>query len=219
MTTKSTAIRFRDPVSGLSHLAGAALGATGLCYLLAKSVGQAPSIHVTAFSVFGVSLILLYSSSALYHLLNVSERNRAIFRRIDHTMIFVLIAGSYTPFCLVALPGNGGRWVLATVWGLALAGLFFGAVWLRAPRWLSTGLYLGMGWIVLLVIHPLAHSLSSAGLAWLVAGGLFYSIGAIVYAIKWPDPFPLVFGFHEIWHLFVLAGSISHFASVATLLP
>src|SRR5688572_413789 len=133
--------RLKDPVSGLTHLGGALLGVVALAYLVDKALDRGTAWHLFSFSVFGVSLILLYSSSAFYHLLDVSAEARVIFRRIDHTMIFVLIAGSYTPFCLVSLRGPWGWSILGIVWGLAIFGFFLTLFWIEAPRWLSTGIY------------------------------------------------------------------------------
>ncbi len=212
-------LKFRDPVSGGTHLVGAVLGAVGSVSLLLSSLERGTPTHVLAFAIFGVSLVLLYLSSAAYHLLNVSDGARKVFRRIDHSMIFVLIAGSYTPYALLILHGPLPFGLLVGMWTLAAVGLLKKLFWLNAPRWLSTALYLVMGWSVLLVVVPLAEGLSRWGMIWLVAGGLCYTGGAVIYAVKRPDPFPNVFGFHEIWHLFVLAGSACHFLSIATLRP
>lgn len=210
-------IKIKDPISGLTHLAGALLGVWGLVFLLQRSIDSGTAMHIVAFSIFGGTLVLLYLSSALYHLLIVSERAALVLRKLDHSMIFVFIAGCYTPFCLVSLDRFWGWTLLTSVWVAAFAGLFVKLYWIHAPRWISTGLYLLMGWAAILIINPLSRALSPQGLTWLVAAGLCYTVGAVVYVIKRPDPFPQLFGFHEIWHLFVLAGSTCHFLSVATL--
>lgn len=132
-------------------------------------------------------------------------------------MIFLLIAGSYTPFCLGPLWGRLGWTLLVLVWTIAAAGIVLKLCWMSAPRWLSTGIYLGMGWLVVLALPPLVRSLTPASLAWLLTGGLLYTIGAAFYGTKWPNPWPGRFGFHEIWHLFVLGGSMSHFLAVVRL--
>lgn len=209
---------FRDPFSGLSHVIGALLGCAALGYLLNHSLANGDVRSSIPFAIFGISVILMYSSSAAYHLLRVSESKIKLLRRIDHTMIFILIAGSYTPFCLIALKDSNGPWLLNAVWGIAIAGLGIKLFWMHAPRWLSTGLYLFMGWLAVSVLVPLSQTLTPEGLAWLLGGGLFYTVGAIIYAVKWPDPFAPHFGFHEIWHLFVLAGTTCHFFSIITLL-
>ena len=209
----------REPVSGLTHLAGAVLSAAGLVALVRAAVrgtGGGGTWPLVAFLVFGVSLVLLYTASSLYHLLPLSTSGTLVLRRIDHMMIYVLIAGTYTPFCLISLRGRGawGWGLFGAVWGLAVAGIILKAVWMRAPRWLSTGFYLGMGWLVVVAIGPLLRSVPAGGLEWLAVGGLLYTVGAVFYATKWPRLVPGVFGFHEVWHLFVLAGSFSHFWAV-----
>lgn len=201
----------REPVNGLTHAAGAVLGAVALIVLVGSAAGADKAQHVLAFAIYGASLILLYSASALYHLLPVGERALTILRRIDHMMIYVLIAGTYTPICLIVLSGAGGMALLAAVWLIAVVGMFFSGLFLHAPRWLSTSLYVAMGWMAIVVVVPLVQALTAEGLLWLCAGGLFYTVGAIVYAIKKPNPCPGTLGFHEIWHLFVLAGSACHF--------
>jgi hemolysin III len=209
---------FRDPFSGLSHLFGALLGCVALVYLVRRSAAAGGLDSAIPFVIFGVSAIFMYSSSAVYHLLHVSDATRKTLRRIDHTMIFLLIAGSYTPYCMIALKDSHGTELLAAVWGIAVLGLIVKLFWMHAPRWLSTALYIFMGWIALSALFPLSRTLSAEGLFWLFAGGLFYTVGAIIYAVKRPDPLPPHFGFHEIWHLFVLAGTASHFYSITTLL-
>lgn len=209
---------FKDPFSGLTHLAGAFLGVAGLIYMVGRSLPVSGWEGVAPFAVFGVSVIFMYTSSAVYHLLHVSDETRAMLRRVDHTMIFFLIAGTYTPFCLVPLKETYGMLILYIVWGIAIAGFFAKLIWMHAPRWLSTGLYVFMGWIAVTAIYPLSQRLSEDGLRYLLAGGVLYTVGAVIYVAKRPDPFPPHFGFHEIWHLFVLAGTASHYYSVTTLL-
>ena len=209
---------FRDPFSGLSHLFGAVLGCVALYYLMKRSLVLGDVKSSLPFAIFAVSVIFMYSSSAVYHLVRASDATIKFLRRIDHTMIFILIAGSYTPFCLIALKDANGPQLLTAVWAIAFLGLALKIFWMNAPRWLSTGLYLMMGWLAISVLSPLSQTLSHEGLAWLFGGGLFYTVGAVIYAVKRPDPFPPHFGFHEIWHLFVLAGTTCHFYSIVTLL-
>lgn len=211
--------RFRDPISGLTHLLGAILSVGALVWLLWVAVGQGNVWQIVSFAVFGVSLILLYTSSAIYHVVQASTRVIQNLRRLDHTMIFVLIAGTYTPFCLGPLRGPWGFWLLGVIWGIGVLGILFSIFWIDAPRWLTTGLYLAMGWAIVVAAVPLVRSLPGGALIWLAIGGLMYSLGAVIYATKRPNPLPGVFGFHEIWHLFVLAGSFSHFVSVVRYLP
>jgi len=207
-------LRFREPFSGLSHLVGAVLSLVGLAVLIYTAVVRGSVWHQVALPIFGLSLVLLYTASTLYHLLPVSEVWVRFLRRLDHIMIFVLIAGTYTPFCLVALRGPWGWSLLAAVWGIALGGLFMKLFWLEAPRWLSVGVYMVMGWLVVVAAGPLIRTLPSGALVWIAIGGLFYTVGAGFYATRWPNPVPGVFGFHEIWHLFVMAGSFSHYWAV-----
>ncbi len=212
----SVLARFRDPVSGLTHLAGALFAALGLVYLLVVGRDAEPRT-VAAVAVYGVSMILLYLSSATYHLLRVSPERQLLLRRLDHSIIPVFIAGSYTPFCVVALKSDLGMLMLVVVWALAAFGLFKSLFWIDAPRAVTAGIYVVMGWLVLFVILPLARAVSAPVFGLIFAGGALYSVGALVYAKKRPDPWPPVFGFHEIWHLFVLGGSACHYAAVLSL--
>jgi hemolysin III len=204
----------REPVNALTHLFGAALAAVGMVVLLINGAANDSTRQIVAFAIFGTSLVLLYSTSGIYHSLNVSARGLAILRRLDHMMIYVLIAGTYTPLCLVLLRGKLGIGLLIAVWSIALAGIVQKLVWMRAPRWFSTVLYLGMGWAAMVVARPVLGAAPLGFFLWIIAGGVFYSVGAVVYATKWPDPLPHAFGFHEIWHLFVMAGSFSHYWAV-----
>jgi hemolysin III len=206
----------REPINALTHGLGAILGVAGLVLLLVLAGGD--PLRTAAAAVYGVSLVVLYLASTLLHALRVSVRTFRRLRLFDHAAIFGLIAGSYTPITLLTLTERNATlgWTLfGLVWGLALLGILFKAVWLGAPRWISTGLYLLLGWLALIAIGPLVAALPLAALAWLVAGGLAYSVGAIVYATRRPDPLPRVFGYHELWHLFVLAGSACHFVMIA----
>ena len=210
----------RDPVSGFTHLGAAVAAVIGATVLVTLAAVYHKWWHLAAFIVYGISLILLYIASTLYHLLPVSEHARRVLRQLDHVAIFLLIAGTYTPLCLVPLRGPWGWSLFGAVWALALAGMFIAIFAIDAPRWLSVGLYLGLGWLVIVAIWPLLHRLPPASLFWFGLGGLFYTVGAVIYAVKKPDPVPGVFGFHEIFHLFVMAGSAAHFWAIArTLLP
>lgn len=203
--------KIKDPVSGFTHLAGALLSIAGLVVLVCFAAIKATAWHVVSFSIFGASLILLYTASSLYHLLPVSDKATAVLRRIDHMMIFVLIAGTYTPVCLVPLRGAWGWSIFGVIWGTAIAGIFLKAFWMNAPRWLSTAFYLIMGWLVVIAFWPLINAVPAAGIVWLLAGGLMYTVGGVIYGAKWPKIESKLFGFHEIFHLFVMAGSICHF--------
>ena len=206
--------RLREPVNGLTHAAGGVLAFVGLFVLVASAASAGRMDQIVAFGIFGISLVALYIASSLYHLLPLSPAGVARLRKLDHVAIFVLIAGTYTPFCLLALDG-GWRWgVLAIAWGLALCGASLKLLWMEAPRWLSVVLYLGMGWVAVAAVPALLRTLPAGGMAWVLAGGLTYSAGALVYGLKRPNPIPGAFGFHELWHLFVVAGSACHFWAV-----
>jgi hemolysin III len=206
--------RLREPVNGLTHAAGGVLAFVGLFVLVASAASAGRMDQIVAFGIFGISLVALYIASSLYHLLPLSPAGVARLRKLDHVAIFVLIAGTYTPFCLLALDG-GWRWgVLAIAWGLALCGASLKLLWMEAPRWLSVLLYLGMGWVAVAAVPALLRTLPAGGMAWVLAGGLTYSAGAMVYGLKRPNPIPGAFGFHELWHLFVVAGSACHFWAV-----
>ena len=202
-------MRIREPVNGASHLVGLLLAAAGTILLLRMAQGPG---ELVAFGVYGATLILLYGASTLYHTLTLPDRPRRALRTLDHIAIYFLIAGTYTPVALITLKGPLGWTLLAAVWLIALAGVPFKLFFLDAPVWLSTSTYLAMGYLALVAVVPIAHAVSFRGLAWLVAGGIAYTIGAVIYARQRPDPFPGRFGHHEIWHLLVLAGSGCHFA-------
>ncbi len=204
----------REPVNGLTHLAGGLLASVGLIVLLATATRAGRIDQLVAFAIFGFTLIALYAASALYHLLPLSPSGVARLRQVDHMSIFLLIAGTYTPFCLLALEGGWRVGLLGLVWGLALCGILLKFLWMDAPRWLSVALYLGMGWVALVAAPALFRALPAGGMAWVLAGGLVYSAGALIYGLRRPNPVPGVFGFHELWHLFVMAGSACHFWAV-----
>ncbi len=203
--------RLREPVSGLTHLAGVLLALVGLGVLLFRASDAGRVDQFVAFGVFGCSLVALYGASALYHLLPVSPAAVARLRKLDHVTIFILIAGTYTPICVLALGGGWGAGLLGLVWTLALCGVVLKVLWMGAPRWLSVGLYLAMGWLAVIAASAIFQAIPPGGIAWILGGGLVYSVGAVVYGLKWPNLLPGVFGFHELWHLFVLAGSACHF--------
>jgi hemolysin III len=202
-------MRIREPVNAGTHLLGLLLAAAGTVALLRLAHG---SSQVVAFGIYGASLILLYAASTLYHSLLLPEPRLRALRTLDHIAIYFLIAGTYTPVALVTLRGPWGWALLAAAWTVAAAGIPFQIWFLDAPVWLSTAIYLGMGYMALLALAPLAQVVSMSGLAWLAGGGLAYTAGAIIFARQRPDPFPGIFGHHEIWHVLVLVGSACHFA-------
>ena len=203
--------KIREPFNGFSHLLGALLSIAGLIFLIKRALEFQSVSYLVSFIIFGVSLILLYTASALYHLLQVSERVTKALRYIDHMMIYVLIAGTYTPICLISLQGKQGTILLISIWGIAIIGMIIKAFWLNAPRYLSTLIYGVMGWIVVITLPNLIPSLTLPGFGWMLAGGIFYTIGAVIYGLKWPNFSSKIIGFHEIFHLFILAGSFSHY--------
>ncbi|MDZ7705243.1 MAG: hemolysin III family protein [Trueperaceae bacterium] len=202
----------REPINGISHFIGVLLSIVALILLVTLSQGD--PLRVASFAIYGVTSVVLYTASTLLHSLHVDKIWNRRLCLFDHAAIFLLIAGSYTPILLVTLRAEHATlsWtLLSIVWGVALLGIIFKLFWLDAPRWLSTGLYLAMGWLAIIAIVPIAQALSFGGVAWLVAGGIFYSIGAVIFALEKPNWVPGIFGYHELWHMFVLAGSISHF--------
>ena len=202
-------MRLREPVNGVSHLLGLVLACAGTILLLRLARGTAETV---AFAIYGATLILLYGASTLYHTLHLPERPLRALRTLDHIAIYFLIAGTYTPVAIITLHSTLGWSLLSAVWIIALAGIPFKLFFLDAPVWLSTATYLGMGYLALVAVVPIAQAVPLTGLAWLVAGGIAYTIGAVIYARQRPDPFPGRFGHHEIWHLLVIAGSACHYA-------
>ncbi|HPW41040.1 MAG TPA: hemolysin III family protein [Bacillota bacterium] len=204
-------MKVRDPFSGFSHLAGAILSVAGLCLLIRYASMNGTVWHIVSFSIFGASLILLYTASSIYHLLSVSEKSTRVLRKIDHMMIYILIAGTYTPVCLIPLRGGWGWSLLISIWGIAMIGIILKVLWFNAPRWLYTLFYLLMGWLIVIAFVPLVRTMPIAAMLWLIAGGLLYTVGAVIYGTKWPKLKSKVFGFHEMFHIFVLYGSFCHF--------
>lgn len=206
----------REPINTWTHLIGAILAFFGLIAMIVKVATTSHSwLALVAVIIFGVSMILLYSASATYHMVIAKDRVIAYLRKIDHSMIFILIAGTYTPFCLITLEGTKLGWILFfIVNGLAILGVVFKLTWFHSPRWLSTALYLGMGWLVIFFTGELAPGLGVGGMTFLILGGAFYTIGAVIYGFK---PAFLQFknwGFHEIFHIFILFGSLFHFICI-----
>lgn len=207
----------KEPVNGWFHFAGAIAAAAGLGWLTADAMGRSAR-HLTGVLIYGVTAVLMFSASALYHLRPRSPRG-GVYQRLDHAMIYLFIAGTYTPICLLVLwPGVTGRALLAGVWTLAAAGVLLDLFVRRIPRSLATSLYLGLGWAAVF-IAPALIARPVLG-AWLLVGGMFYTVGAVVYWRKRPRGRPGRFGFHEIWHVCVIAGSVSHFWAIrAYVLP
>lgn len=206
-------ITIREPGSAITHFIGMLMAVFATVPLLVKAGITSGNLSFASMAVFMASMILLYGASATYHSVNLTGRYLNIFRKLDHMMIFVLIAGSYTPVCLIVLGGKSGYTLLALVWGIALAGMVIKACWITCPKWFSSVIYIAMGWVCLLVFGQLLSTLPTAAFLWLLAGGLIYTVGGIIYALKLPlfNSRHKAFGSHEVFHLFVMAGSICHF--------
>ncbi len=207
----------RDPYDGLrpwsaiTHGVGIVLAVIGTILLLLRGVSIGSMWHIVSFSVYGASMIGLYTASTLYHSVNASVRGRVALRKYDHVSIYFLIAGTYTPICLVALSGVWGWSLFGVIWGLALVGLVLAMVWIMAPRALTAGIYIFMGWLALIAFVPLSQSLPPLGFFWLIGGGILYTLGGVLYALKWPGRNNPRFGCHEIFHVFIVLGSLFHF--------
>lgn len=206
-------ITIREPGSAITHFIGMMMAVFAAAPLLIKSALFSGGKSLLALSIFCISMILLYGASATYHSLNIGEKALRIFRKLDHMMIFVLIAGSYTPVCLIVLGGKAGYTLLAVVWGIALFGMTLKACWITCPKWFSSVIYIAMGWVCLAVFGSLWNVLPHAAFGWLLTGGIIYTIGGVIYALKLPifNGKHEFFGSHEIFHLFVMGGSICHF--------
>ena len=207
-------ITIREPGSAITHFIAMMMAVFAATPPLIKAaLSSDGKITLLALGIFCISMILLYGASATYHSLNISGKALRIFRKIDHMMIFVLIAGSYTPVCLIILGGKLGYTLLSVVWGIALFGMILKACWVTCPKWFSSVIYIAMGWVCLGVFGTLWNVLPHAAFGWLLAGGIIYTIGGVIYALKLPifNGKHKFFGSHEIFHLFVMGGSICHF--------
>lgn len=193
--------------NSITHGIGALFSIIGATVLIVLSVLTHDPVRIVAATVYGVSLVLEYTASTLYHALP-QPNAKHVFKILDHSGIYLLIAGTYTPFLLITLEGSGGWWMAAGIWALALIGIVVEGFWAYRPKWLSASVYLLMGWLAILAINPMVANLAPAGVALLVAGGIAYTIGTPFYVFK-RVPY-----FHMVWHLLVMAGSALHFAAV-----
>lgn len=205
--------KLKDPGSAITHFIGAVAAIIAATPLLIKAAAKADKIYLISFAVYIVSLILLYSASTLYHSLDISDKINKRLKKFDHMMISVLIAGSYTPVCLIALKGTVGYTLLAIVWSIAIAGILIKAFWIYCPKWFSSILYIAMGWTCVLAFPKIYSALSTPAFIWLLAGGIIYTIGGVIYGLKLNifNNKHQNFGSHEIFHLFVMGGSACHF--------
>ena len=203
----------KDPGSAITHFIGMLMAIFAAVPLLIKAASEPGRIYIISLAIYAASLILLYAASTTYHTFDISEKVNTVLKKIDHMMISVLIAGSYTPVCLIVLRGRTGLILLTIVWSIAIAGILIKAFWVYCPKWVSSVLYIGMGWTCVLAFTQILNNMSPAAFGWLLAGGIIYTVGGVIYALKLPifDNRHKNFGSHEIFHLFVMAGSFCHF--------
>ncbi|MBD5466317.1 MAG: hemolysin III family protein [Lachnospiraceae bacterium] len=205
-------LSIREPGSAITHFIGMVLALLAGFPLLTKA-SYYSSDCMAAMFIFIFSMILLYAASTVYHSVNLSDKIIKVFRKIDHMMIFVLIAGSYTPVCILVLDRKTGYSLLTAVWTLAIAGIVVKGLWITCPKWFSSMIYIAMGWLCIFVFGPIVNNIPPAAFYWLLAGGVIYTAGGIIYALKLPifNARHSAFGSHEIFHLFVMGGSFCHF--------
>ena len=206
-------LKLKDPGSAITHFIAMILAIGASVPLLLKASREPGKLHVLALAIFIDSMILLYAASTLYHTLDISEKVNHILKKIDHMMIFVLIAGTYTPVCMIVLGNKTGWMMLGLVWGIAVAGIILQMIWIDCPKWFSSIIYIAMGWVCVLAMTQLVAALQGAAFWWLLSGGIIYTIGGVIYALKLPifNKKHKNFGSHDIFHLFVMAGSLCHY--------
>ncbi|OUN33903.1 PAQR family membrane homeostasis protein TrhA [Lachnoclostridium sp. An76] len=212
----------KEPGSAITHFIGMLMAIFAAVPLLIKAAHEPSRIYIISLAIYAASLILLYAASTTYHTFDISAKVNTILKKIDHMMISVLIAGSYTPVCLIVLKGKTGIILLSIVWAIAIAGILIKAFWVYCPKWVSSVLYIGMGWTCVLAFTQILNNMSPAAFGWLLAGGIIYTVGGVIYALKLPlfNNKHKNFGSHEIFHLFVMGGSACHFIVMyAFLLP
>lgn len=211
MTLKK--VKAKDPGSAITHFIGTLMALFAALPLLIKAAANPSSVHLISLGIFILSMILLYTASTLYHTFNISLKVNRRLKKFDHMMIYVLIAGTYTPICLIALGGATGIGMLILIWALAAIGIFVTGFWVNCPKWFSSIVYIAMGWTCVLAFTQIMNALPTPAFAWLLAGGVIYTIGGVIYALKLPifNNKHKNFGSHEIFHLFVLGGSLCHF--------
>lgn len=205
--------RLREPVNGLTHIGAAVISLLGLIVL--ALVVEGDFLNRLSIWVYGLALVAMFSASGAYHSIRASPRGIALLRKLDHSAIFLLIAGTYTPITVEYFQGIEKLLLLGSVWAIAVVGIGIKLAGLALSRWASAGMYLLMAWLALAGLGTILSSIPTAGLIWLAAGGAFYTIGAIVYSTEWPDLFPGQFGSHELWHVFVVLGAGSHYVLIA----
>lgn len=211
----------KEPGSAITHFIGMLMAIFAAVPLLIKAAHEPSRIYVISLAVYSTSMILLYAASTTYHTFDISAKINTILKKWDHMMISILIAGSYTPICLLVLKGKTGLILLAIVWSFAIIGILIKAFWVYCPKWVSSILYIGMGWTCVLAFTQILNSMSRTSFIWLLTGGIIYTVGGIIYALKLPifNSKHKNFGSHEIFHLFVMGGSMCHFVVMYALLP
>lgn len=211
-------IRVKDPVSALTHFIGALLSLVAVATLVQRAYIMENTLYMLAFGIFGTSLVLLYTASTVYHIVERPAKLSKLLKRIDHMMIFILIAGTYTPVCLIPLEATKGNplgtGMLVIIWCIAVVGILLKIVWLNAPRWLYTGQYIMMGWVAIFAIYPLFGIMNRSSFMWMLAGGIVYTVGGVIYATKSKFFTFKRLGFHDVFHIFVLGGSMCHYFMV-----
>lgn len=208
--------KLREPVNGLTYLFGAIAALFGQIALLI--IGWSSTAKIVSLLVYGLSLIALFSASAAYHLTKAKPTILQILRKLDHSAIFLLIAGTYTPFCIIAFTGFFRWGLLAIIWAIAVVGIMVKIFYVHAPRWLNASAYVLMGWLCVSAVGPMLTTLPVSAMVWLIVGGVVYTLGAVIYATKIFNFLPGKFGFHEVWHIFVLLGALAHFVSIMAML-
>jgi hemolysin III len=211
MTVKK--VKVKDPGSAITHFIGTLMAVFASTPLLIKAADQPSNIHLISLGIFVLSMILLYVASTVYHTFGKTEKVHVRLKKFDHMAIYILIAGTYTPICAIALGGRTGYILLTLVWGLAIIGIAVTGIWVHCPKWFSSIVYIAMGWTCVLAFTQIINALPTAAFQWLLAGGIIYTIGGIIYALKLPifNNRHKNFGSHEIFHLFVMGGTFCHF--------
>ena len=204
--------KMREPVNGLTHFFAGIVAIGGLVALLI--VGRGDVCKQLSLLIYGVSLSLMLFASSAYHLIQARPERIQVLRKFDHSAIYLLIAGTYTPICFNQFMGFWHWGMLAIIWSLAAVGIITSMFAINPHRWLTAGVYLAMGWLSVLMIKEMVLALPVGALIWLVLGGVFFTIGAVIYSTKIVDFAPGVFGFHEVWHIFVILGCLSHYIAI-----
>lgn len=208
--------KLKDPGSAITHGIAVILAIAGAVPLLLKAGRYSDHLHIAALAIFILTMILLYAASTIYHSIDSTEKVNRRLRKADHMMIFIMIAGSYTPVCLIALHNKLGYGLCIAVWAVALLGIILKGFWITCPKWVSSVLYIGMGWLCVLAFIPIFNALPRAAFGWLLAGGIIYTIGGVIYGLKLPlfNARHKNFGSHEIFHVFIMLGSACHFIAM-----